>query len=97
LEAVGVHEVRVLTIGVEELHPAHLGADRAELLAGPEGLVDDVAVRGAAQLGADEGGTLAGVDVLELEDLVDDAVDLDVIAVLELIGADHRPQGYPPP
>jgi hypothetical protein len=28
--------------------------------------------------------------VLELEDLVDDAVDLDVVAALELIGADRH-------
>ena len=45
--------------------------------------------RGAAQLRADEGAALAGLDVLELEDLEDGALDVDVIAVLELICADH--------
>jgi hypothetical protein len=64
--------------------------DRAELLAGAEGLVDDVAVACAAQLRADEGAALAGLDVLELEDLEDRAVDLDVVAVLELVRADNR-------
>ena len=66
-----------------------LGAHGAELLAGAEGLVDHVAVVGAAQLGAHERPALAGLDVLELEDLEDGAVDLDVVAVLELVGADH--------
>jgi hypothetical protein len=31
--------------------------------------------------------------VLELEDLEDGAVDLDVVAVLELVGADHGVSG----
>jgi hypothetical protein len=81
--------VRVGAVGVEELHLARLGAHGAELLAGAEGLVDDVAVRGPAQLRAHERPALAGLDVLELDDLEDRAVDLDVVAVLELVGADH--------
>src|SRR3954469_16670692 len=89
LVAGGVHEVRVGAVRVEELHLAHLGAHGPELLAGAEGLVDHVAVLGAAQLGAHERAALAGLHVLELEDLVDGAVDLDVVAVLELVGADH--------
>ena len=43
---------------------------------------------GPAQLRAHERAALAGLDVLELEDLEDRAVDLDVVAVLELVGAD---------
>jgi hypothetical protein len=73
----------------QELHPAHLGAHGAELLAGPEGAVDHVAVRGAAQLGAHERPALAGLDVLELDDLKDGAVDVDVAAVAELVGRNH--------
>jgi hypothetical protein len=78
---VGVGAVRV-----EELHPARLGADRPELLAGPEGLVDDGAVVDPLELGANEGTALAGLDVLELDDAEDLAVDVDVGAVLELVG-----------
>ena len=44
LVGLGVHEVRVGAVGVQELHLARLGAHGAELLAGAEGLVDDVAV-----------------------------------------------------
>ena len=45
----------------------------------------------APQLRADERAALAGLDVLELDDLEDDAVDVDVVPVLELVGADaHR-------
>ena len=43
----------------------------------------------ALELGAHEGAALAGLDVLELDDLEDRAVHLDVHAVLELVGADH--------
>ena len=85
-----VHEVRVGAVGVEELHLARLGADRAELLAGAERAVDHRAVGGAAQLRAHERPALAGLDVLELEDLEDRALDLDVVAVLELVRGDHR-------
>jgi hypothetical protein len=60
--------------------------DRPELLTGPERPVDHRAVRRPAQLRAHERATLAGLDVLELEDLEDSAFDLDVIAVLELVG-----------
>ena len=44
IERLGVHEVRVGPVGVEERHLAPLGAHSAELLAGAERLVDDVAV-----------------------------------------------------
>ena len=84
-----VHEVRVGAVGVEELHLARLGADRAELLAGAERPVDHRAVGGAAQLRAHERAALAGLDVLELEDLEDGALDLDVVAVLELVGRNY--------
>ena len=89
LEGLGVHEVRVGAVGVEELHLARLGAHRAELLAGAERPVDHVAVGRPAQLRAHERAALAGLDVLELEDLEDRPLDLDVVAVLELVGGDH--------
>ena len=76
----------LVALGVEELHLARLGAHGAELLAGAERAVDHRAVGGAAQLRAHERAALAGLDVLELDDLVDDAVDVDVVAVLELVG-----------
>jgi hypothetical protein len=57
----------------------------AELLARPEGSVDDISIRGAAQLRAHEGPALAGLDVLEVEDLEDRSIDVDVVSVLELV------------
>ena len=74
-------------VGVEELHLARLRAHRAELLARAERAVDHVAVRRPAQLRAHERAALARLDVLEVDDLEDRPVDLDVVAVLELIGA----------
>ena len=90
LEGLGVHEVRVGAVRVQELHLARLRAHGAELLARPERPVDHVAVGGPAQLRAHERPALAGLDVLELEDLEDRALDLDVVAVLELVGADRH-------
>jgi hypothetical protein len=58
---------------------------RAELLPRPEGFVDHRAVLDPAQLGPHEGAALARLDVLELDDLPDLAVDLDMGAVLGLI------------
>ena len=60
------------------------------LLFHASGPVDDIPVAGAAQLGAHERPALAGLDVLELEDLEDRAVDLDVVPVLELVGVDRH-------
>ena len=80
--------MRVGAVGVEVLHLAGLGAHGAELLAGAEGAVDHVAVGDAAQLGPHEGRALAGLDVLELDDLEDRAVDLEVV------GADHGEGAY---
>ena len=85
LERLGVHEVRVGAVGVEELHLAHLGPHRAELLAGAERAVDHVPVARPPQLRPHERPALAGLDVLELEDLEDRPLDVDVVAVLELV------------
>src|SRR5215218_80871 len=87
-----VHEVRVRAVGVEELHLARLGPDRPELLSGPERPVDHRTVGRPTELRADERAALAGLDVLELEDLEDRALDLDVVAVLELVRGDRENQ-----
>ena len=93
LVVAAVHEHRRLTRVVEVLHLARLGPHRPELLAGAKGLVDHRAVGDLAQLGAHERPALAGLDVLKLEDPVDRPVDLDVTAVLELVGGDHGGEG----
>jgi hypothetical protein len=79
--------VRVRPVRIEELHLASLRANVSELLAGAEGAVDHVAVARAAEFRAHERAALARLDVLELNDLEDRSVDVDVIPVLELIGA----------
>src|SRR5215208_221361 len=90
--ALVVHEDRGLVRVVEELHLAVLGAYGPELLTGLEGLVDHGAVIDALQLRANEGAALTGLDVLELDDAEDPAVDLDVGAVLELVRRNHEPR-----
>ena len=61
---------------------------RGNVLAGAERLVDDLARLERLELRAHERAALARLDVLELDDAVDRAVDLDVHAVLELVGVD---------
>jgi hypothetical protein len=75
-------------VRVQELHLARLGAHGPELLAGAERAIDDGPVGRAPQPRAHERAALAGLDVLEFEDLEDGPVDLDVVAVLELVRGD---------
>ena len=56
-------------------------------------LLDDLAALDLLQLRAHERAALAGLDVLELDDLPDHAVELDVHAVLELVGVDRLSHG----
>ena len=81
--------MRVLAVPIEELHLARLGPHRPELLAGPEGFVDHRAVLDPPQLGAHEGAALARLDVLELDDGPQLAVDVEHDAVLEVVGGCH--------
>jgi hypothetical protein len=81
--------VGVRAVGVEELHLAALGPDRTKLLAGAERPIDDSAVGLTAQPRPHEGTALAGLYVLEVEDLEDRPLDLDVGPVPELVGGDH--------
>ena len=80
----GVHEVVVLTVGVEVLHLADLHADLVELLTGTEGQLVDAAGPDVADLGADESAALARLDMLELDDGAHLAIDDDALAVLEI-------------
>ena len=89
-----LHEDDLVARVVEVLDALHLGVHPLELLAGAEGLVDDRAGVEVLQLRAHERAALAGLDVLELDDAPDAALDLDVHAVLELVRVDglgHRP------
>src|SRR5690606_22962039 len=83
-----VHEVVVRPLLVEELHRTLLEVGTVELLAGPEVLLQDVARDERLVLGANEGATLAGLHVLELDDLVGMIVDLDLQAIAKLAGID---------
>jgi hypothetical protein len=90
-----VHEHDLVTRVVQVLNVLRLGVHALELLARPEGAVDDRAAGQVLQLRTHECPALAGLDVLEPHDPPDVAVDLDVHAVLELVCVDrlcHRPQ-----
>src|SRR5439155_17235249 len=83
-----VHEDDLVAGLVEVLHVLDLGVDARELLARAEGAVDDRARVEVLHARPHERAALAGLDVLELHDSPDAAVQLDVHAVAELVGAD---------
>jgi hypothetical protein len=84
-----VHEHEVGAVVVEVLHRALVDVGGLDLDAGVEGLVDDLAGQDVLQLGAHEGRPLAGLDVLELDDGPQLAVDVEHKAVLQVVGGRH--------
>jgi len=88
LERVLVHEDDLVTGVVEVLHVLCLGAHARELLAGTKRLLDDGATGQRLQLRPHERTALAGLDVLELDDAPDIALQLDVHSVLKLVRVD---------
>ena len=93
LERLLVHEDDLVAGVVEVLDVLRLRADARHLLAGAERLVDDGARADALQLRAHERAALARLHVLELDDAPDLPVELDVHAVLELVGGDRLGHG----
>src|SRR5215468_4838949 len=80
---VQIHEVVALVL-VEVLHPLLVEVDQLHLLAGAERVVDHPAEPHVLELGANERAPLARLDVLEVDDAVRLAVELDLEASLEL-------------
>src|SRR6266545_5787033 len=84
-----VHEMEVRAVLVHELHGAVVEAGALEALAGLDRLLDEVTLADVAQLHAHLRAATAHLDVLELDDLVELAVDLDRDTALDLPGAYH--------
>ena len=82
---------------VEVLHGALLVVDQADLLPRPEGAVHHPPEPEVLQLGADERAALAGLHVLEVDDVVRLSVELDLQALSKLRGRHlHRLPSWPP-
>jgi len=88
LEGLVVHEVVRGAVVVEVLHLLGDELHALELRTSVAGLVDGTAGLEVLDLVADERATLARLDVLELDNGVVLAVDLETHAVLEVRGAD---------
>ena len=86
---VAVHEDVVGAVLVEVLHVATVDVRGLDLDAGVEGLVDDLAGQDVLELGAHERRALAGLDVLELHDGPQLALEVEDQAVLEVVGRCH--------
>src|SRR5204863_845931 len=83
-----IHEDDLIAGLVEVLHVLDLSVHARKLLAGAKGAVDHGARVEVLHLRPHERAALAGLDVLELDDPPDAAVELDVHSVAELVGAD---------
>src|SRR6478736_10356188 len=86
---VGVHEDEVRAVLVQVLHRALVDVARLDLDAGVEGLVDDLARQDVLELGAHERGALARLDVLELDDGPQLALEVEDQAVLQVVRRCH--------
>src|SRR5438874_11092749 len=85
----GIHEVIVRPVAIHVLDVAVIQARSLEPVAGLEGLLHEIALTHVAQLHAHLRAAAPELDVLELDDLVEHAVELDGHAALDLTGADH--------
>ena len=79
-----IHEDQLVVLTIQELHVAGLHVGLAHLFAGTEGDVLDASRQDVAQLGADHGTALAGLEVLEVNNFVGDAFHLDLEALAKI-------------
>src|SRR6476661_6453373 len=80
-----VHEHVLAAIGVQVLHRLALDDGEPDLHAGVEGLLDDGAGLDVAELRAHEGAALAGLHVLELDDLEQGSIEVEGHPVLQVV------------
>ncbi len=86
LVILGVHEVVVVAVGVEELHLHFVHGDLLDGIAGAEAVLEHGAGAQVAQLGLDEGAQVAGGAVLHAEHRMQIVVVLDDHAGTHLCG-----------
>ena len=84
-----LHEVVVVAIPIEGLYGALVEHRARPLLARLEGALDGLAALDVAQLDADLRGAAAHLDVVEVEDLPEVAVELDGDAFAQVSGRDR--------
>jgi hypothetical protein len=84
-----VHEHVVLAVGVQVLHRPLVDGRGLHLGTRVEGLVHDLAGENVLQGGAHERTALTRLDVLELHDGPQLAVEVEHQAVLEVVGGRH--------
>jgi hypothetical protein len=89
LVVLGVHEHEVRPIAVQVGRVAPVDGRGLDLHAGVVGLVDNLAGQHVLQLGPHERRSLARLDMLELDDLPQLAVDLQDEPILEVGGRCH--------
>src|SRR6266542_2463273 len=86
---IGVHEVVEVALSVQVLCGLALDAGAGKACASLDGLIDDMAGAEVTQLHADLGTAAADLEVLDLDHLVERAVDFEGGAFAEVAGLDH--------
>ena len=89
LVGLGLHEVEVVAVAIQELDRAAVDLRARPALARLERLLDGAALLDVAQLDPDLGRAAAHLDVVVVEDLPQVAIKLDDDALAQLAGADH--------
>jgi hypothetical protein len=85
----GVHEDEVRAVLVQVLVVAAVNGGGLDLEAGVEGLVNNLAGHHVAHLGPHKGAALAGLDVLEFDDVPELALELQDRSVLNVVSGCH--------
>ena len=89
-----VHEVVQLAVVVDVLHFLGLNDGAGHLVGGVEAALDHSAGHDVLELGAHEGSALAGLHVLEVNDVPHAAVPFNSNALTEIASSNHNV--YPP-
>src|SRR5579862_2654836 len=96
LERLLIHEVVAVGVVVEHLHLPIVDGCSLELFAGAERTLQGRTVLDVLEAGADERGTLARLDVQELDDGPEVAVHDDGHAITEIVARNHDRPEYGP-
>ena len=84
-----IHEDKVIVLTIQKLHVAGFEVGLADFFAGTEGYILHAASKDIAQLGTNQSATLAGLEMLKINDFVRGAFDFDLQTLAKVCGRIH--------
>ena len=84
-----IHEDKVVVLTIQKLHVAGFQIGLVDLFAGAEGYILHAASKDVAQLGTNHSATLAGLEMLKINDFVRGAFDFDLQTLAKVCGRIH--------